>query len=42
MNELLRDDLVYVISTEEILWGGVLLADHHRHPRPRDAASRCA
>ena len=26
MNEILRDDLVYVISTEEILWGGVLLA----------------
>jgi hypothetical protein len=26
MNELMRDDLVYVISTEEILWGGALLA----------------
>ena len=26
MNEILRDDLVYVISTEEILWGGMLLA----------------
>lgn len=26
MNEILRDELVYVISTEEILWGGMLLA----------------
>ena len=26
MNEIFRDDLVYVISTEEILWGGLLLA----------------
>jgi hypothetical protein len=26
MDGLLRDDLTYVVSTEEILWGGVLLA----------------
>jgi hypothetical protein len=26
MNDLLRHDLAYVISTEEILWGGALLA----------------